>query len=125
MQVINKLTMLYLPVSNMQKAKDFYSDKLGLKIVQDYRQDDTNWWVSVTIPESGVALTLSTQHGKMNPGNMMMYFATSDVAAAHRELSGKGVKVNDVKNDLYGPGSGVKWFNFEDPEGNTVFLAQA
>jgi catechol 2,3-dioxygenase-like lactoylglutathione lyase family enzyme len=43
MQVINKLTMLYLPVSDMQKAKEFYSDKLGLKLVQDYRQDDNNW----------------------------------------------------------------------------------
>ena len=35
MQVINKLTMLYMAVSDMQKAKEFYSDKLGLKVVQD------------------------------------------------------------------------------------------
>jgi len=125
MQVINKLTMLYLPVSDMHKAKEFYGDKLGLKIVQDYRQDDNNWWVSLTAPESGVTITLSTHHGKMKPGNITMYFATSDVAAAHKELSGKGVKVNDVKDDLYGPGSGVKWFNFEDPNGNTLFVAQA
>jgi catechol 2,3-dioxygenase-like lactoylglutathione lyase family enzyme len=125
MQTINKLTMLYLPVGNMGKAKEFYTDKLGLKIVQDYRQDDNNWWVSLTFPEGGVTITLSTHHGKMKPGNMMMYFATSEVAAAHKELSDKDVKVNEVKDDLYGPGSGVKWFNLEDPDGNTVFLAQA
>ena len=116
--------MLYLSVSNMGKAKEFYSDNLGLKIVQDYRQDDNNWWVSVSPPEGGVTITLSTHHGKMKPGNMTMYFATSDVVAAHKELSGKDVKVNEVKDDLYGPGSGVKWFNLEDPDGNTVFLAQ-
>ena len=125
MQIINKLTMLYLPVSNIGKAKEFYSEKLGLKLIQDYRQDDSNWWVSLTLPEGGVAITLSTHHGKIKPGNMTMYFATSDVVAAHKELSGKNVKVNEVKDDLYGPGSGVKWFNLEDPDGNTVFLAQA
>src|SRR5512143_163527 len=107
MQVIDKLTMLYLPVSDMQKAKEFYSEKLGLKVVQDYRQDDDNWWVSLTLPDGGVTITLSTHHGKMEPGNMTMYFATPDVDAAHKELSGKSVKVSEVKNDLYGPGSGV------------------
>jgi catechol 2,3-dioxygenase-like lactoylglutathione lyase family enzyme len=125
MQVVDKLTMLYLPVSDMQKAKEFYSDKLGLKVIQDYRQDDNNWWVSLTLPEGGVTITLSTHHGNMKPGNMTTYFATSDVSAAHKELSGKNVKVNEVKNDLYGPGSGVKWFNLQDPDGNTVYLAQA
>jgi hypothetical protein len=56
---------------------------------------------------------------------MTMYFATSDVVAAHNELSGKDVKLNEVKDDLYGPGSGVKWFNLEDPDSNTLYLAQA
>ena len=58
----------------------------------------------------------------MKPGTIAVYFATSDVAAAHKELSGKGVKVNEVKDDLFGPGSGVKWFNLEDPDGNQVLL---
>lgn len=44
----------------------------------------------------------------MKPGTMKVYFATSDVAAAHKELSSKDVKVNEVKDDLFGPGSGVK-----------------
>jgi len=124
MQVIDKLTMLYLPVSEMQKAKEFYSDKLGLKIAQDYRQDDNNWWVSLIFPDGGATITLSTHHGKMKPGNMTIYFATSDVTAAHQELSGKGIKANEVKDDLYGPGSGVKFFQLKDPDGNQVTFAQ-
>ena len=56
----------------------------------------------------------------MTPGTMNLYFPTADVAAAHKELSAKGVKVNEVKDDLFGPGSGVKWFNLEDPDGNQV-----
>ena len=61
----------------------------------------------------------------MKPGTMQLYFATSDVVAAHKEFSNKGVKVNEVKDDLFGPGSSVKWFNLKDPDGNEVLLAQA
>jgi predicted enzyme related to lactoylglutathione lyase len=60
----------------------------------------------------------------MKPGTMKLYFATADVTGAHKELSVKGAKVNEVKNDLFGPGSGVKWFSLEDPDGNQVLLVQ-
>jgi hypothetical protein len=60
----------------------------------------------------------------MKPGTMTVHFATSDVTAAHKELSKKGVKVNEIKDDLYGPGSGVKWFSLEDPDGNQLLVAQ-
>jgi predicted enzyme related to lactoylglutathione lyase len=56
---------------------------------------------------------------------MALYFATSDIAAAHQELGAKGIKVSEVGDDLFGPGSGVKWFNLEDPDGNRVHLVQA
>jgi len=61
----------------------------------------------------------------MKPGTMKLYFATSDVAAAYKELSAKGAKANEVTDDLCGPGSGVKWFNLEDPDGNQVILVHA
>ena len=125
MQVVDKLMMLMVAVSDMPKAKAFYVDKLGLKVATDYRQDDDNWWVSLTLPEGGASITLATHHEHMKLGTMTLYFATSNVADAHKELTNKGVKANDVKDDLYGPGSGVKWFNLEDPDGNQVFLVQA
>ena len=125
MQVINKLMMFGMIVSDMPKAKTFYADKLGLKVTTDYRQDDDHWWVSLSLPEGGVTITLTTFHENFKPGTMTLYFATTDVAAANKELSNKGVKVNEVKDDLYGPGSGVKFFNFQDPDGNLVHIVQA
>jgi catechol 2,3-dioxygenase-like lactoylglutathione lyase family enzyme len=122
---IDKLMMFSLAVSDMAKAKAFYADKLGLKVASDYRQDDDRWWVSLTLPEDSASITLTTAHENMKPGTMKLYFATSDVAALHKELSVKGAKVNEVKDDLFGPGSGVKWFNLEDPDGNQVHLVQA
>ena len=123
MQIVDKITMFQMAVSDMQTAKEFYLDKLGLEVVKDYRQDDDNWWVSLNAPEGGVTVTLTTHHGHMKPGALTLYFKTADVIAAHKALSDKGVKVSDVKNDLYGPGSGVQWFNFEDPDGNLIHIA--
>ena len=117
--------MLAVAVSDMAKAKAFYANKLGLKITQDYRQDDDHWWVALTLPESGVTITLSTFHENTKPGAMKLWFGTSDITAAHNELGGNGVKVSEIKDDLHGPGSGVKWFQFKDPDGNQVILEQA
>jgi len=125
MQVVDKLTRFKMAVSDMPNAKAFYADKLGLKVATDHRKDEHNWWVSLTLPEGGASIILTTAHENMKPGTMSLYFASSDLDAAHKELSAKGAKVNEVKGDLYGPGSGVKWFNLEDPDGNQVFLVEA
>jgi len=122
---IDKLMMLSLAVSDMPKAKAFYSDQLGLQVASDFRKDDDHWWVSLALPEEGASITLTTVHENMKPGTMKLYFATPDVAAVHQELCVKGAKLNGVKDDLYGPGSGVKWFSLEDPDGNQVLLVES
>ena len=124
MQTVKKLMMLAVVVNDMPKAREFYSEKLGLKIASDYRQDDEHWWVSLTFPEGGVSITLTTFHGNIKPGTMTLWFGTSDITAAHRQLEKYGVKVSKIGEDLHGPGSGVKWFNFKDPDGNLIHLEQ-
>jgi catechol 2,3-dioxygenase-like lactoylglutathione lyase family enzyme len=123
MQVINKLIMINVAVSDMPKAKEFYGEKLGLKVVQEYRQDDENWYVSFDLPD-GVTITLNTTRGEIKP-TLVGYFSTSDIEMAHKELSSKEAKVSDVKDDLFGPGSGAKWFDLQDPDGNHLQMTQA
>ncbi len=125
MQAVKKLMMLAVVVSDMPKAKAFYADKLGLNVATDYRQDDDHWWVSLTLPEGGVTITLTTYKDNANPGRVTLWFAASDITVAHKELSDKGVNVSKIGDDLHGPGSGVKWFNFKDPDGNLLHLEQA
>jgi catechol 2,3-dioxygenase-like lactoylglutathione lyase family enzyme len=125
MQVVDKLMMLMMVVNDMPKAKEFYAEKLGLQVATDYRQDDNNWWVSLTLPEGGVTITLTTYRENAKPGTISLYLTTSDIAASHQELSNRGAKVNEVQDDLFGPGSGVKWFNLYDPDGNQVLLVQS
>ena len=123
MQIVNKLTMFNLAVSDMPRARDFYADMLGWKVTKDYRQDDQNWWVTLTAAEGGVSINLS-RYGEytIKRGTVGVYFKTADVSAAHKELSEKGAKINDIQDDLFGPGSGVKFFQLEDPDGTQVTL---
>jgi catechol 2,3-dioxygenase-like lactoylglutathione lyase family enzyme len=124
MPVVDKFLMLTMAVKDMPKAKEFYSEKLGLEVTQDYRQDDDNWYVMLAMPEGGVSVTLSTNHGNQKPGGAAIYFAIKDVEASRKELSDKGVKVSEVQDDLYGPGSGVKFIDLQDPDGSKILLVQ-
>jgi catechol 2,3-dioxygenase-like lactoylglutathione lyase family enzyme len=56
MQVANTLMMFSMAVSDMPKAKAFYVDKLAFKVATDYRKEDDNWWVSLTLPKGGLLL---------------------------------------------------------------------
>lgn len=122
--MINKLMMLSLAVSDMPKAKNFYVDILGLQVAKDFRQDDHNWWISLTLPENSSTITLTTNHENMQPGTMKLYFATNDLSESHQAINEKGIKVSDIKDDLFGPGSGVKWFHLDDPDGSQIFFVQ-
>src|SRR5262245_17479629 len=119
MTVINQLTMVSVVVSDMKKSKEFYAEKLGLEVETDYRQDDDNWWVKLTLPGGGASLTLArsstTSNEPPQPGTLGLYLSTSDIAAAHKELSERGVEPGEIRDNLYGPGSGVKFIQFPDP----------
>jgi len=67
-------------------------------------------------------VTLTTAHERTKPGTMMLYVSTPDIEATHNKLSSEGA--SEVANDLYGPGSGVKWFSIEDPDANHWLVVQ-
>jgi len=121
--IVSKPTMFTLSVSDMPRAKAFYADTLGLKVTKDYRQDDQHWWVTLASPEGGVSINLARYEEQiMKPGTVGVYFKTPDVAAAHKELSGRGASVSDIQDGLFGPGSEVKFIQLQDPDGTQVTL---
>src|SRR5947207_8801659 len=119
-----KLLMVMVAVTDMAKAKAFYTEQLGWSVTTDYGQG-SHHWVSLELPGGGASLTLSTMHEQMKPGTMTLYVSTSNIEAAYNELKAKGVTVNEVKDNLYGPGSGVKWFDLHDPDGNLWQMVQS
>src|ERR1700679_3019123 len=70
MQLVDKLMRFKMAVSDMPQARAFYADNLGLKVTTDYRRDEHNWWVSLTLPENGASIVLTTAHENMKPGTM-------------------------------------------------------
>jgi catechol 2,3-dioxygenase-like lactoylglutathione lyase family enzyme len=125
MNTFDRLVMFGMAVSDMVKAKDFYANKLGFKITTDYRQDDNNWWVSLELPGGGMSFTLTTAYENMKPGSMKLYLSTPNIQEAYKQLTAKGVGLtSEISDDLYGPGSGIKWFSVDDPDGNHWIILQ-
>lgn len=125
MAAFNKLIQLMVGVTDMAKAKAFYAETLGFAVTVDHGQGDHHW-VSLNLPD-GFNITLTTfLGGQLQPGSMSFYLATSDIQQAFNEVTGKGVTpANPISDDLYGPGSGVKWFRLTDPDGNSITIVQA
>ena len=121
---VEKILMFHIAVTDMAKAKEFYVEKLGFKVTSDYGQGDQHW-VSLDAPGGGASLNLTTMHENMKPGTMKLYVSTPAIDATYQELKAKGVTVTEVKDDLYGPGSGVKWFGVSDPDGNKWLIVQS
>ena len=130
MHTANKLHMVSITVGDMKKSKEFYEEKLGLKVTQDYREDDDNWWVTMEFPGGGAKITLgkAANYGAndpVKPGMVGLYLETEDIKATHEALGKKGVEVSDVQDDLFGPGSGTKFVSITDPDGNSINVLQA
>lgn len=126
MKYFDKLIQFIINVNDMEKAKEFYVNKLGFNVTKDFRQDDQHWWVSLELPGGGTFFTLTTFHEGSKPGGMTLYVSSPDIEGAYKLLKEKGAAVtSEINDDLYGPRSGVKWFSVEDPDGNTWMIAEA
>ncbi|HEV2236494.1 MAG TPA: glyoxalase superfamily protein [Ktedonobacterales bacterium] len=119
-----KVMMVQVAVSDMATAKAFYAEQLGFAVTKDFGQGDHHW-VSLELPGGGATLTLTTAHENMQPGTLKLYLATPNVAEAHDGLKARGAAVADLQDDLYGPGSGVQWFEISDPDGNRWLVVQS
>src|SRR5579859_2003835 len=120
MSTIDKLKMFHMAVNDMDKAKAFYTDKLGFKATQDNGQGDRRW-VSMELPGGGTSINLTTFHENMKPGTMKLYLSTPDIEAAYQELKAKGVEpTSEIADDGWG-----KWFGMSDPDGNNWLIVQS
>jgi catechol 2,3-dioxygenase-like lactoylglutathione lyase family enzyme len=113
-----KLEVVVIPVTDVDRARQFYGDKLGFNIDVDRTMSD-EFRVVQTTP-SGSACSVSFGRG-LNPG---LQLVVSDAAAARQELADRGVEVSEVvhfEDGVQKPGPGGEWntfFFFQDPDGN-------
>jgi predicted enzyme related to lactoylglutathione lyase len=110
-----KLELIQVPVSDVDRAKEFYVDKVGFNADHDHKVSDEMRFVQLTPPGSGCSIAIGTGLGStMEPGSMQgLQLVVGDIQAAHDELAERGVEVSDVQNFPWGD-----FVFFNDPDGN-------
>jgi predicted enzyme related to lactoylglutathione lyase len=115
-----KLELVVIPVSDVDRAKNFYCEKAGFRLDVDYRAGESFRVVQLTPPGSACSIALGTGIVDSEPGSARgMQLTVADAHAARAELAGRGVQVSDVTEFPWG-----LFVFFEDPDGNRWSLQQ-
>jgi catechol 2,3-dioxygenase-like lactoylglutathione lyase family enzyme len=114
-----KLEVVPIPVTDIDAAKAFYTEKVGFNLDHDIRPTDTMRVVQMTPPGSACSVVLGEGLPLGAPGSVKgVQLVVDDIDATHEALAGRGVAIGDVQQ--LGPeGSpGSRFCFFEDPDGN-------
>jgi catechol 2,3-dioxygenase-like lactoylglutathione lyase family enzyme len=135
-----KLEVVVLPVSDVDKAKDFYQ-RLGWRLDANFAREDFRV-VQLTPPGSACSIIFGTGVTSAAPGSAQgLQLVVSDIEAARAELAGQGAEVSEVFHDVTGvfhhadtegrapgpaPGhqSYGSFVSFPDPDGNRWFVQE-
>ena len=121
-----RLELVLIPVSDVDRAKAFYAERVGFDVDLDVRADtdhrvsDERRVVQLTPPGSACSLAFGIGILDTQPGSVQaLHLVVSDIEAARAELVSRGVEVGEVE-DL----GGVLYAPFSDPDGNGWTLQQ-
>jgi catechol 2,3-dioxygenase-like lactoylglutathione lyase family enzyme len=97
-----KLEVVVIPVSDVDRAKDFYAG-LGWRLDADYASGDDYRVIQFTPPGSGCSIIFGKNVTAAAPGSAQgLYLIVADLDAARKDLLGRGVKVSDIFHDAGG-----------------------
>jgi catechol 2,3-dioxygenase-like lactoylglutathione lyase family enzyme len=109
-----KLELVAVPVSDVDRAKDFYADKVGFALDHDHTVSDEVRFVQLTPPGSACSIALGRGIVDTAPGSLQgLQLVVGNIDAARAELVGRGVEVGEVQTFPWG-----RFVFFADPDGN-------
>jgi predicted enzyme related to lactoylglutathione lyase len=109
-----KLELVPIPVSDVDRAKAFYSEQVGFSADHDHTVSDEIRFVQLTPPGSACSISLGKGLVDTPPGSVQgLQLVVADVEAARTELAERGVDVSDVQHFPWG-----SFVFFTDPDGN-------
>ena len=115
-----KLELVAIPVSDVDRAKDFYVEKVGFNPDHDHNVSDEIRFVQLTPPGSACSIAIGKGVTDAAPGSVQgMQMVVPDIEAAHADLSERGVDVSDVQVFPWG-----SFVFFADPDGNRWAVQQ-
>jgi catechol 2,3-dioxygenase-like lactoylglutathione lyase family enzyme len=123
-----RLELVVLPVSDVDRAKAFYADKLGFTLDVDHRAGESFRVVQLTPPGSACSITIGTGLTQVPPGTYQgLHLVVTDIEAARADLVGRGVEVSEPFHfGAEGQTPGLHperldygtYLSFNDPDGN-------
>ena len=115
-----KLGLVVIPVSDVDRAKAFYADKVGFRVDHDRQISDTLRVVQLTPPGSACSIALGKGITNARPGSVQgLELVVADIEAAQAELVERGVEVSEVQDVR-----GFLFVFFSDPDGNRWAVQQ-
>ena len=115
-----RIELVAIPVSDVDRAKSFYVDKVGFNADHDHLVNPQLRFVQLTPPGSACSVVMGLGITDMPPGSQRgVQMVVADAAAARAELAGRGVEVSEVDDQAWG-----KFVYFADPDGNTWSLQE-
>lgn len=136
-----KLEVTVVPVSDVERAKDFYG-RLGWRLDADVSPDEDYRVVQFTPPGSAASIVLGTSVTNQQPGSAQgLQLVVDDIEAAREELARRGAEPSEVFHDSTGvfhhggtgerlPGADPEgtsygsFLSFDDPDGNGWFVQE-
>src|ERR671923_286125 len=94
-----KLELVAVPVSDVDRAKAFYTEQVGFNADHDHKVTDEVRFVQLTPPGSACSIAIGTglSESPPPPGSVQgMQLVVTDIQAARAELAGRGVEVSEV-----------------------------
>jgi predicted enzyme related to lactoylglutathione lyase len=115
-----KLELVAIPVSDVDRAKAFYTEHVGFNADHDHSVSDETRFVQLTPPGSACSIALGKGLVEAEPGSVKgMQMVVADVEAARSELVDRGAEVSEVQEFPWG-----KFVFFSDPDGNEWAVQQ-
>jgi predicted enzyme related to lactoylglutathione lyase len=109
-----KLELVAVPVSDVDRAKAFYTDQAGFNADQDHRVSDELRFVQLTPPGAACSIAIGQGVIDSEPGSVTgLQLVVDDIEAARARLADGGVEVSDVQDFPWG-----RFVFFSDPDGN-------
>jgi predicted enzyme related to lactoylglutathione lyase len=109
-----RLELVQVPVSDIDRAKQFYVENVGFTADHDHQVTDELRFVQLTPPGSACSIALTSGAHSMAPGSIDgLQMVVADAEASRKELAERGVGVSEVQEFPWG-----SFVFFKDPDGN-------
>jgi predicted enzyme related to lactoylglutathione lyase len=109
-----KIELVAIPVSDVDRAKAFYTEQAGFNADQDHTVSEDVRFVQLTPPGSACSIAIGKGVTDAPPGSVQgVQMVVDDADAAREDLAGRGVDVSEVQDFPWG-----RFVFFKDPDGN-------